>query len=161
MAHDPGPPPTGQQTVVLDAVDVSARVTEAAQPVCEATPCAVHLERGRHFLHFADPGDRRRHSFATIDVGATPIAYRHALGHSTTSPFAIVGFSLALAGIGLAAIGGVNAIGNPDPSGDKALAITGGGMLLTGLVVWMLSMGKVQHGSGVQWTPIASPLASQ
>jgi hypothetical protein len=156
MAHDPGPPAAGQQTV-----GQSARVTESMSEVCDATPCAVHMKQGRHILQFVDPDDRHRLSFATIDVADSPVAYRHALGHSSTSAVAIAGFTVGFSGLVVGAVGGVGMLDNHDRSGNEALVLVGGGMVLTGLAMWMLGMGTVQHGSGVQWTPMASPLASQ
>lgn len=161
MAHDPGPPPAGQQTVALDTVGTPARVTESMNDVCDATPCAVHMTQGRHILQFVDPDDRHRLGFATINVGDSPVAYRHALGRSTTSPLAVAGFTLGLTGVVLGAVGGVSMLDGHNSSGSEAVAITGGAMIVTGLAMWMLGMGTVQYGSGVQWTPTTSPLASQ
>ena len=151
--NNAAPTPPDEQSVAFETVERSAEVTEGMRTLCEKTPCVVHLNRGPHYIAFQDRATRAWEGTAKVDVGTTPLAYRYALGRSTTHPSAIIGGVLAVTGIVAGAASGIEALGDRDRSGDKALAMTGAGMLVAGIVIWALSMGEVQQGAGVQWTP--------
>jgi hypothetical protein len=158
------PAPPGEGNVVIDAdapahvaqvtgvlVGVArggAMVAEELRPLCDTTPCVVHLPIGAHDLVFsaaAGPGG----GHGTVAVGAAPSVYRYALGntHPDRSGEAVS----AIFGIGgLVALGAAAGLLDSDPSTARGLAIGGLGALCVGLV--MAAVGHTaQNGTGVQW----------
>jgi hypothetical protein len=158
--------PPGESSVVIDS-DVPARVAEVTgviagaaggrsmraeqlRPLCESTPCVVHLPLGTHVLVFestAGPGG----GHGTVDVGPEASVYRYALGnthHDNTGP--ALGGVLVLGGVIAAGVG--VGIHKSDPSSSGAKAAGVGGFLAIGLGLILLATGRTtQTGTGVQY----------
>jgi hypothetical protein len=148
-----GPPAPGEGDVLIDTVGGAADVRDiggigsgaVTRTVC-TTPCEVHLSQGLHDLEFIDQVSGDWRGTGRITVGASPSAYRYALGHTDVP----VG---ALSGAALLVVTGLSLIlpAALDSSGTlTGIAI---GTTALGALGLYLFRPKVQHGTGVQWTP--------
>jgi hypothetical protein len=191
-----GEPPAGETTVAIDATTEPVRVEEVSnamsmaaigpfggaaavavttKPICAATPCATHLQPGRHELVLSRVSDDSWAGNAEIDVGDKPVAYRYAPGHRHSHLWGrFGGWMLASIGLSMAATGGLviaaenetdpalAAIGDAQahsfPVAGTVLVATGVVAAVAGIVLLAKSRPELQNGTGTQWNLGPAPM---
>jgi hypothetical protein len=179
----------GAQPVVLDVVGRAAQVEEVehidlqvengvakiaptqTKSLC-VTPCEVNLSAGSHLLRFTDSASATDlSSYANVEVGQVPVAFRYAEGEYRTHPtlqglatgLIATGIPIGLLSLPPLFLGMSGAISDQGVNnGLKVTGETGIGIGLTfivaAVVLKVLGQDTYQPGSSTQWALAPMPI---
>lgn len=183
MAMPATPPAAGHGRVVLDTPGTPssvARLTgtstgttpggtvltmDTEKTVCAATPCVADMKLGSQTLVFTSKADPTTSENVDVTVGDSPLVVRHVYSELHTSTVNSVGAGLLLGGVTIVPPGAImtaaGAVGKEHTieTVGLSLAITGGALILIGLVMDLASQSTLRPGATTQWTEAGAGVA--